>query len=57
LPRKLTIPSRNDEQVLEVTKLTFAPKYYYKAVPVLTIGGAAWSGVCSGSAAAARFAA
>ncbi|MBA4190050.1 MAG: hypothetical protein C0467_18860 [Planctomycetaceae bacterium] len=36
LKPKLTIPSRNDEQVVEITKLDFAPKFYYKAVPVLT---------------------
>jgi hypothetical protein len=35
LPTKLTVPSRNDEQVLEVVKLKLAPKYYYKTVPVL----------------------
>jgi hypothetical protein len=36
LPTKLTIPSRNDEQVIEVTRLDMNPDYYYKAVPVLT---------------------
>jgi hypothetical protein len=36
LNSKLSIPSRNDEQVIEVTKLEMAPEYYYKAVPVLT---------------------
>lgn len=36
LKPKLTIPSRNDEQVVEITKLDLAPKFYYKAVPVLT---------------------
>jgi hypothetical protein len=35
LANKLTVPSRNDEQVLEVVKLKLAPKYYYKTVPVL----------------------
>lgn len=35
LPNKLTVPSRNDEQVVEVVKLNLPPKYYYKAVPVL----------------------
>ena len=35
LPNKLTVPSRNDEQVIEVAKLNLAPKYYYKTVPVL----------------------
>ncbi len=33
---KLTIPSRNDEQVIEVTRIDFKPDYFYKAVPVLT---------------------
>src|SRR5262249_45842612 len=32
---KITVPSRNDEQVVEVTKLNLAAKYYYKVVPVL----------------------
>lgn len=36
LPTKLTVPSRPDEQVLEVAKIEMAPDYYYKAVPVLT---------------------
>jgi len=35
LPSKLTVPSRNDEQVIEVVKLNLEPKYYYKTVPVL----------------------
>ena len=35
LPNKLTVPSRNDEQDIEVAKLKLAPKYYYKTVPVL----------------------
>jgi hypothetical protein len=35
LPNKLTIPSRGDEQVIEVVKLNLAPKFYYKTVPVL----------------------
>ena len=33
---KITIPSRSDEQVIEIAKLETAPKFYYKAVPVLT---------------------
>lgn len=33
---KLSIPSRNDEQVIEIAKLEMMPEYYYKAVPVLT---------------------
>ena len=36
LGTRLTVPSRKDEQVIEVAKLNLAPKYYYKAVPVLT---------------------
>jgi hypothetical protein len=36
LSAKLSMPSRNDEQVIEVSRLTMAPEYYYKAVPVLT---------------------
>jgi uncharacterized protein (TIGR02231 family) len=36
LSTKLTVPSRNDEQVIEVAKFDMAPEYYYKAVPVLT---------------------
>jgi hypothetical protein len=36
LNTRLTVPSRKDEQVVEVAKLNLAPKYYYKAVPVLT---------------------
>ncbi len=35
LPSKLTVPSRGDEQVIEVVKLNLAPKFYYKTVPVL----------------------
>jgi uncharacterized protein (TIGR02231 family) len=35
LKARLTIPSRKDEQVIEVAKLKLEPKYYYKAVPVL----------------------
>jgi hypothetical protein len=36
LPSKLSVPSRNDEQVLEVARIDMQPEYYYKAVPVLT---------------------
>lgn len=36
LPSKLSIPSRRDEQVLQITRLDLAPDFYYKAVPVLT---------------------
>jgi uncharacterized protein (TIGR02231 family) len=32
----LTVPSRNDDQIIEVTRFEVAPEYYYKAVPVLT---------------------
>jgi hypothetical protein len=35
LPNKLTVPSRNDEQIVEIAKLSLTPRYYYKAVPVL----------------------
>ena len=36
LKNKITVPSRNDEQVIEITRLDLNPKFYYKAVPVLT---------------------
>jgi uncharacterized protein (TIGR02231 family) len=36
LAARFTVPSRNDEQVLEVTRLNMEPEYFYKAVPVLT---------------------
>jgi hypothetical protein len=36
LKTRLSLPSRSDEQVLEIAKLDLAPKFYYKAVPVLT---------------------
>ena len=36
LNAKLSVPSRNDEQILEVAKMDMEPDYYYKAVPVLT---------------------
>lgn len=32
----MSLPSRADEQVLEVARLNFVPDYYYNAVPVLT---------------------
>ncbi len=35
LPNKLTVPSRGDEQIVEVVKMNLTPKYYYKTVPVL----------------------
>ena len=36
LASKLSIPSRNDEQVIEIARIELQPEYYYKAVPVLT---------------------
>jgi hypothetical protein len=36
LKSKLTVPSRNDEQLIEVARIELAPEYFYKAVPVLT---------------------
>lgn len=36
LNNRMTVPSRNDEQVLEVARIDLEPDYYYKAVPVLT---------------------
>jgi Domain of unknown function (DUF4139) len=36
LNTRLSIPSRNDEHVIEVAKIDMKPDYYYKAVPVLT---------------------
>jgi hypothetical protein len=36
LSAKLSLPSRNDEQVVEVARIEMAPEYFYKAVPVLT---------------------
>src|SRR5205807_249210 len=36
LRSKLSLPSRNDEQVLEIARIELAPEFYYKAVPVLT---------------------
>lgn len=36
LKDKLSLPARSDEQVIEVARLELAPKFYYKAVPVLT---------------------
>ncbi|HKI33624.1 MAG TPA: mucoidy inhibitor MuiA family protein [Gemmataceae bacterium] len=36
LSSKLTVPSRHDEQVLEVARLDLQPDYYYKAVPLLS---------------------
>lgn len=36
LRSKLTIPSRTDQQLIEVARIEMTPDYYYKAVPVLT---------------------
>ncbi len=35
LKSKLTVPSRNDEQLIEVARIELAPDYFYKAVPIL----------------------
>jgi uncharacterized protein (TIGR02231 family) len=35
LKSNLTVPSRNDEQVIEIAKIGLEPHYYYKAIPVL----------------------
>ncbi|MCI0459290.1 MAG: mucoidy inhibitor MuiA family protein [Gemmataceae bacterium] len=36
LNTRLSVPSRNDEQVLEIARIDLQPQYYYKAVPILT---------------------
>jgi hypothetical protein len=36
LNNRLSVPSRTDEQVIEVARLEMQPDYFYKAVPVLT---------------------
>ncbi len=36
LPHRLSVPSRNDEQVLEVARIDMMPDYFYKAVPILS---------------------
>ncbi len=36
LATKMTVPSRTDEQVLEIARLELMPEYYYKSVPILT---------------------
>jgi uncharacterized protein (TIGR02231 family) len=36
LAARLTVPSRNDEQVIEVARIELKPDYFYKALPVLT---------------------
>lgn len=36
LKSKLTVPSRSDEQLIEVSRIELAPDYFYKAIPVVT---------------------
>jgi uncharacterized protein (TIGR02231 family) len=36
LKTHLTVPSRNDQQLIEVARVELKPDYFYKAVPVLT---------------------
>ncbi len=36
LKNKLTVPSRSDDQTLQIAKFDIKSKFYYKAVPVLT---------------------
>ena len=36
LKTHLTVPSRNDQQLIEVARLELKPDYFYKAVPVLS---------------------
>jgi hypothetical protein len=36
LTNRLSVPSRPDDQVIEVARLQMQPDYFYKAVPVLT---------------------
>jgi hypothetical protein len=36
LASRLTVPSRNDEQIIEVARIGLKPDYFYKALPVLT---------------------
>ena len=36
LKTRLSVPSRNDEQMLEMARLDLTPDYYYKAVPILS---------------------
>jgi uncharacterized protein (TIGR02231 family) len=36
LKPRLTLPSRNDEQTLEIARIELTPDFYYKAVPVLS---------------------
>jgi uncharacterized protein (TIGR02231 family) len=36
LKTRFTVPSRSDEQLLEVARLPMSPSFFYKAVPVIT---------------------
>lgn len=36
LSTRLSVPSRSDEQILEIARFDLAPDYYYKAVPIIT---------------------
>ena len=36
LPVKFTVPSRTDQQLVEVTRLDLPPAWFYKAVPILS---------------------
>jgi hypothetical protein len=36
LASRLSVPSRNDQQLIKVARIEMKPDYYYKAVPVLT---------------------
>lgn len=36
LPTALSVPSRNDAQIIEMTKLKLQASFFYKAIPVLT---------------------
>lgn len=36
LTTKMTVPSRNDEHMLEVARIDMMPEFYYKATPILS---------------------
>lgn len=36
LPTSLAVPSRTEEQVVEIARIELAPDFYYKSVPLLT---------------------
>lgn len=36
LKANLTVPSRNDQQLIEVARIELAPDYFYKTVPILS---------------------